>query len=154
LDKAAAFFEQLLKGPPLPDHELALTASTLSGIYVQKGAMDKAIDLMIRAAIADIRSSTKETFAIFNLADLLYKKGDVRHASLCIETAIANAEFYGARQRKVQVSSILSLIESERINAVEAQRRLLVQYAVVVTVLLVVLAILIIVIRRQVKKLQ
>ncbi len=109
---------------------------------------------MIVAAIADIRSSTKETFAIFNLADALYKKKDVRHASLCIEAAIGNAEFYGARQRKVQVSSILSLIEGERINGVEAQRRLLIQYAAVVTLLGILLAALIVVIRRQVKKLQ
>jgi Domain of unknown function (DUF6377) len=152
--EATSYFLKLLDGSGLTDHQLALTASTLSGVYLKNGRQEEAIDLMITAAIADIRSSTKETFAIFNLADLLYKRGDVRHASLCIETAIANAEFYGARQRKVQVSSILSLIEGERINAVEAQRRLLVQYAVVVTMLGIVLAILIVVIRRQVKKLQ
>jgi Domain of unknown function (DUF6377) len=143
-----------MAGGALTDHQLALTASTLSGVYFGKGQQEQAIDLMITAAIADIRSSTKETFAIFNLADLLYKRGDVRHASLCIEAAIANAEFYGARLRKVQASSILSLIEGERINAVEAQRRLLTQYAIVATGLGIVLAILILVIRRQVKKLQ
>jgi hypothetical protein len=153
-DTAAIFFQQLLAGDRLSDHELALTASTLSGIYAQKGPDKAATDLLITAAIADIRSSTKETFAIFNLAASLYKKGDVRHASLCIETAIANAEFYGARQRKVQVSSILSLIEGERINAVEAQRRLLIQYAAVVTGFLIILVLLIITIRRQVQKLK
>ncbi len=153
-DKAAGYLRQLLDGKQLTDHQLALTASTLSGIYNGKGQSEEAIDLMLTAAIADIHASTKETFAIFNLADLLYKKGDVRHASLCIETAIANAEFYGARQRKVQVSSILSLIEGERINAVEAQRRQLVLYATIVTALGLLLAALIVIIRRQVKKLQ
>ena len=152
-DTAANLFRKLLAGP-LTDHQLALTASTLSGIYSQKGADPAATDLLITAAIADIRSSTKETFAIFNLAAVLYKKGDVRHASPCIETAIANAEFYGARQRKVQVSSILSLIEGQRISAVESQRRLLIQYAVVVTLFLIVLVFLIITIRRQVVKLK
>jgi hypothetical protein len=151
---AASFFNKLLNDKALTDHQLALTASTLSGIYGKQGNTEKAIDLMIVAAIADIRSSTKETFAIFNLADLLYKKGDVRHASRCIETAIANAQFYGARQRKVQASSMLSLIEGERINGVETQRRLLIQYAIVVTLLGIMLAVLIMVIRRQVKKLQ
>jgi len=153
IDTAATLFRRLLAGP-LTDHELALTASTLSGIYAQKGDDPAATDLLITAAIADIRSSTKETFAIFNLASVLYKKGDVRHASPCIETAIANAQFYGARQRKVQVSSILSLIEDERINAVEAQRRLLIQYAAVVTAFVIVLVFLIIIIRRQVDKLK
>ncbi len=154
IDKAARFLDSLLNSGRLTDHQLALTASTLSGILSQKGESSKAIDLLVTAAIADVRSSTKETFAIFNLADLLYKQGDVKHASLCIETAVANAEFYGARQRKVQVSSILSLIEGERINAVETQRRDLFQYAAVVTLLLIALAVLIIIIRRQMKKIQ
>ena len=153
IDTAATLFRQLL-ARPLSDHELALTASTLSGICGQKGDDQAATDLLITAAIADIRASTKETFAIFNLASVLYKKGDVHHASPCIETAIANAEFYGARQRKAQVSSILSLIEGQRISAVEAQRRLLIQYAAVVTGFVIVLVFLIITIRRQVEKLK
>jgi hypothetical protein len=154
IDTGATYFGRLLARGHLTDHQLALTASTLSGIYAEKSLPTEATDLLITAAIADIRSSTKETVAVFNLANLLYKKGDVRHASLCIETAISNASFYGARQRKVQVSNILSLIEGERINAVETQRRLLIQYAAVVTGLGIVLAILIFVIRRQVKKLK
>jgi len=153
IDSAAVLFLRLLTGP-LTDHQLALTASTLSGIYSQKGDDRAATDLLISAAIADIRASTKETFAIFNLAAVLYKKGDVGHASPCIETAIANAEFYGARQRKVQVSSILSLIEDQRISAVEDQRRLLIQYAAVVTTFVIVLVFLIVTIRRQVEKLK
>jgi hypothetical protein len=153
-DQSAEFFRKLLDSGRLSDHQLALTASTLSGIYQQKGQTTRAIDLMIQAAMADIRSSTKETFAIFTLADLLYKAGDVRHASLFIETAIGNAEFYGARLRKVQVSSMLSLIESEKINAVESERRLLIRYSVVVTLLVLVLVFLVVVIRQQVKKLK
>jgi len=154
IDQAADYFQKLLDSKDLTDHQLALTASTLSGIFQQKGQTSRTIDLMIQAAIADIRSSTKETFAIFTLADLFYKAGDVKHASLFIETAIHNAEFYGARLRKVQLSSILSLIESEKINAVESERSLLIRYSAVVTLLLIVLVFLIVVIRRQVKKLK
>ena len=149
-----AFFEQLMTAGNLTDHQLALTASTLSGVFLQNGATDKAIDLLARAAIADIHTATKETFAIFNLAELLYKKGDVKYASVCIENAIANAEFYNARQRKAQVSNILSIIENQRIRAIEAERRLAVQYGIAVTLFLAVLAVLVVVIRKQVKKLQ
>jgi hypothetical protein len=154
IDQAADYFQQLLDSKGLTDHQLALAASTLSGICQQKGQTSRTIDLMIQAAIADIRSSTKETFAIFTLADLFYKAGDVKRASLFIEAAIHNAEFYGARLRKVQVSSILSLIESEKINAVESEQRLLIRYSMIVTLLLVVLVFLIVVIRRQLKKLK
>ena len=114
-------FRQLLNGQQLTDHQLALVASTLSDFYIQNGNTDSAINLLLRAAIADIKSSTKETSAIFNLAGLLYKKKDVKNASLCINQAIADAVFYGARQRKVQVGSILPLIESEKLNPLSGE---------------------------------
>lgn len=152
--ESMAYFEKLLSDKNLPEHEFALTASTLSGVYLQKGDTKKAIELLARAAIADIHTSTKETFAIYNLAELLYKEGDVKYASLCIENAIANAEMYNARQRKAQVSGILGLIESERIHAIDSQRRLAIQYAVAVSIFVIVLVVLVVVIRKQVKKLQ
>lgn len=153
-EEAASFFEKLLARQDLTDHQLALTASTLSAIRLAKGNRDEAIDLLIRATVADIRSSTKETVAIFHLAELLYKQGDLKHAVMCIESAIANAEFYGARQRKVQASSILPLIEGERINGIEAQKSLLIKYAILVTILVLALMVLAWIILRQVKELK
>jgi len=145
---------RLLDRPGLSDHELAIAASTLSDIYIYNGRTDTAIQLLIRAAIADIRSSTKETAAIFNLAQLLYKQGDVKNASSYIEAAIRDASFYGARQRKVQVSAILPLIEGEKISRVEAQKRTLVTYSVITTLLLLIVITLAIIIFRQVGKLK
>lgn len=154
VQEAAVFFEKLLAQPNLSYHQLALVTSTLSGIYLQQGDIDRAIALLIRATIADIRSSTKETVAIFHLAELLYKKGNIKQAVLCIESAIANAEFYGARQRKLQASSILPLIEGERINGIEAQKSILIRYAVIVTLLVLTLLVLAWVILKQVKRLK
>ncbi|PZR27689.1 MAG: transcriptional regulator [Citrobacter freundii] len=152
--EAAGYLEKLMTDSSLTQHQLALTTSTLSGFYLQKGNMDKAIDLLIMATIADIRSSTKENGAIFHLAELLYKQGDIKHAVMCIESAVTNAEFYGARQRKVQASSILPLIEGERINGIEAQKSLLIKYAIIVTILGFTLLVLAWIIWRQVKKLK
>lgn len=153
-NEARQFFEQLMSRPDLGKHQLALTASTLSAIYQGNGDIDKAIELLARATLADIQSGTKETVAIFHLAELLYKKGDLKHAVLCIESAISNAEFYGARQRKVQASSILPLIEGARIAGIEAQKQRLTYYAVLVTLLVIALVVLAVVVLRQVKKLQ
>jgi hypothetical protein len=144
----------LLGRPGLSDHELAVTASTLSYIYSYNGQPDTAIQLLIKAAIADIRSSTKETAAIFNLSQLLYKQGDVKNASSYIEAAIRDASFYGARQRKVQVSAILPLIEGEKISRVEAQKRTLITYSVIATLLLLIVIVLAIIVFRQVGKLK
>lgn len=152
--EASTFFEKLMADPSLTDHQLALTASTWSAIYLRKGDRDKTINLLIQATIADIRSSTKETVAIFHLAELLHKRGDLKYAVLCIESAIANAEFYDARQRKIQASTILPLIEGERVNGIEAQKSLLIKYAVLVTILVLALIALAYIILRQVKKLK
>lgn len=153
-DKALVTYRRLMQRPNLTSHEVALTASTLSDIYIQNQQRDSAIGLLIQAAIADIRSSTKETAAAFNLANLLYQQGDVKNASACIELAISDATFYGARQRKVRVSDILPLIESEKLSLVEKQKRTVIIYAIVVTLSLLGVVVLAIVVLKQVKKLQ
>jgi len=99
-------------------------------------------------------SCTKETTAMFILAELLFKKRDVKHASRYIEYAVADASFYGARLRKVQVSAILPIIEVEKINTVEAQKKLLFVYSAIATLLLLALIWLSVIIYRQYKKLQ
>jgi hypothetical protein len=152
--QALAVFEQLLTRPDLTLHQLAVTTSTLSDIYINNGQPDAAIVLLIRAAIADIQSSTKETAAIFNLAQLLYKKGDVRNASSYIEVAIRDAIFYGARQRKVQVSAILPLIEGEKLSRVEGQKTIFVTWSIIATLLLLAVIALAIIVLRQVSRLQ
>lgn len=151
-ENARAIFRQLLSGHVLTDHQVAVTASTLSDIYIQRSMDDSAIALLIQSAIADIKSSTRETAAIFNLASLLYKKGDVTNAYTCIQRAIEDATFYGARQRKVQVSAILPLIEGERVNIAEKERNKLIAYAAVVTLLLLAVIGLVIALMKQIRK--
>lgn len=152
--EAALNFRKIIGSPDQSPHEVALVASTLSDIYIRKGERDSAIDLLIQAAIADIRSSTKETAAILNLAEQLFQKGDVRNASIYVERAMQEAVFYGARQRKIQAGAILPIIEEEKIAAVEGQRRVLIEYASVVTLLLLVVVALAVVILFQVRKLR
>ncbi len=151
---AAVLLKEILSHPNLSLHQVAVTTSTLSDIYITEGQPDTAILLLIRAAIADIQSSTKENAAIFNLAQLLYKKGDVRHASVYIETAIQNAVFYGARQRKVQVSAILPLIEGEKVSRVEEQKAVFVTWAIISTLLLLAVIVLVFIVFRQVNHLK
>jgi hypothetical protein len=147
-------FKKIMSNPHLSFHEIALTASTLSDIYIQNGQIDTATALLVQAAIADIKSSTKETAAIFNLASILFKQGDLKNASTYIERAINDAVFYGARQRKVQVSAILPLIEGEKISRVENQKKTLITYSAIATLLLIALVTLTVIVFRQVAKLK
>jgi Domain of unknown function (DUF6377) len=154
IDYALSFFEKLIVSYPMSPHEEALTTSTISDIYIQKRQNDTAINLLLRAAIADIKSSTKETSAIFNLATLLFKKGDAKNASTFIEKAVSDAIFYGARQRKVQLTSILPLIEAEKLNILQNENKRIFTYAIFITLSSLLLITLLIIIFRQIKKLQ
>lgn len=154
IEMARTYFKRLIDDTHLSLHQQALATSTMSDIYIQKGQTDSAIYLLERAAIADIQSSTKETAAIFNLSNLLFKKGDLKNASAYIEKAVKDAVSYGARQRKVQMSAILPLIEGEKIARVENEKRTVTNYAIVVTLLLLLLVYLTYIIARQIKKLK
>jgi tetratricopeptide (TPR) repeat protein len=153
-DIALSGLKKLTESYPMTQHEVAVTTSTISDIYIQKGQTDSAIDLLLLAAIADIRNSTKETRAIFSLATLLFRRGDAKNASTFIEKAVNDAVFYGARQRKVQLTSILPLIEAERLNILQNENKKVVNYAIAVTILSLLLISLVFIIFRQIKKLQ
>lgn len=147
-------FDRLLSRTGLTPHQVAITASTLSDLYIQNGDNDQAILLLIKAMIADLRSSTKETSAAFILSTLLYKKADIKNASLYINRAFDNAVFFGARQRKVQVGDVLPLIEAQKYAIVEQQKITLLWYAGLVTFLLLLVVALIIIVFKQLEKLK
>jgi len=130
-------YTQLLNLPNLSYHQYAVNACSLSYIYEVHGDQDKAMALLIKAAIADIKSATKETVAIYQLANYLYKKGDQKNAFVYINQAMDEATFYGARHRQVAISSILPIIEAQRIATVEQQRRSLIIYASLITLLVI-----------------
>ncbi len=149
---ALADLNRLLDSYPLTPHQLAVTTSTLSYFYISREQPDQAIDLLARAAIADITTATRETAAISSLAELLYKKGDIRNAYTFIQQAMEDAIFYGARQRRTQVGSILPVIAAARLTSVDEQRRLWLTYSVALTVLAILAAVFAISTLRQLKK--
>lgn len=147
-------FDLLLARSGLTPHQVAITASTLSDLYIQNGDIDKAILLLIKATIADVQSCTRETSAAFILSTLLYKQADIKNASVCINQAFSDAVFFGARQRKVQVGDVLPLIEAQKYAMVEQQKTKLLWYAGLVTFLLLLVVALIIIVFKQLKKLK
>ncbi|MES2431421.1 MAG: DUF6377 domain-containing protein [Bacteroidota bacterium] len=148
-------FSQLISKNGITAHEFALATSTLSAvIYFQKGNLDSVIALLIAASVADIKTSTKETSAMYNLAKFLYQKGDIKNASKYIEYAMKDADFYGARQRKVQLATVLPLIEAEKISQVESQKKALIGYSIIMTILLIAVIFLAYTVYKQVAKLK
>lgn len=154
LDSALYYLNKTSALPGLSFHEQAMINANLGSIYVIKKEYDKAIPLLALSAMADAKGSVKETTAAFNLASILFQTGDVKNASRYIERAIEDATFYGARQRKVQVSAILPIIEGEKLNSVENQKDRLFIYSAVATFLLLASIVLSFIIYKQVQKLK
>lgn len=136
----------------LTPRQLAITASTLSYFYISRDENEEAIQLLARAAIADIKSATKETAAMSQLAEQLYKKGNILSAYNYIQQAMNDAVFYGARQRKVQVGSILPVIASAKVHNVEEQRKLWLIYSSLITALTILVLVFAVIIFKQLKK--
>ena len=149
---ALADLNTLLTKYNLSPHEIAITASTLSYYYISRDETDKAIVLLAQAAIADIKSATKETAAMSSLAELLYNNGDIRNAYTYIQHAMEDAIYYGARQRKVQVGSILPIIASAKVNNVEEQRKLWLIYSSIITTLSILVLVFAVIIFKQLNK--
>ncbi|RZF62333.1 DUF6377 domain-containing protein [Sphingobacterium corticibacterium] len=153
-DEAIADYSVLINDHQLTDNQYAVVASSLSYLYDWKNEQDKSLELLIKAAIADIKSAMKENTAMFRLADILFKVGDNKRAYQYIREAMADAEFYNARQRQFAVGNLLPVIGSKQLALVEQQRSVIFKYATAVTLLVLIIILFIVVVIRQNRKLK
>ena len=154
IQKGLSDLEELNSREGLSYHQSAVVASTLSDLYLRTGRTEKAIPLLAKAAISDLKSSTKETAAILTLASILHEQGDIARAYQYTRKALEDANFYGARHRKIQVGTILPIIEEEKLHIVESQKESLIIYSLAVTILSVCVVLFIFIILKQLKKLR
>jgi hypothetical protein len=138
----------------ITDHQRAIANHHLGLLYLQRNDLKGALDAFITSCIYDIKTATKETAAMTNLADLLYKKGDIENAYIFIHESMEDALFYGARQRKVQIGSLLPIIARERLSKSEGQRQVWLVYSIMLTAVAIVILIFVFVTVKQYKKLK
>ncbi|MFY7651170.1 MAG: DUF6377 domain-containing protein [Chitinophagaceae bacterium] len=155
LSKAHASFLFILnKIPSINQHQYALTTSTLSAFYKNANQTDTALYYLLKAAIADIESGTKETTATLLAANLFFEKGEIKNALICIQKANEDAQFYGSRQRKIQIGGILPLIEGEVLKATEKQKKQLLSYTFTLSACLLMVIVLVFLVLKQLKKIR
>ena len=134
---AVEAFQKMIDSKDYSEHDLAIATSSIAYVLNLQNEKAEAEEYLIQAAIADIKSSTKETVALRNLAQLLYGKGDISHAVVYIRQALQDASFYNARHRQLEIGVILPIIERERINMVEKQRDKMTFFSICISVLLI-----------------
>lgn len=148
-NEAIRILEKICDRLDLSDRKYAIVASFLAFFYQQMNMPEQAMDLYLGAAISDIRNNVKETTATVELASLFYEQGNMDMAHKCITRALEDATFFNARHRKIQISQILPLIETNRMILEQEKRENIRKYAWVITSLVAVLVFAVIVICLQ-----
>lgn len=134
--QAIRSYESLLK-LKLSYADSAINYSCLSYLYFSVHQPDLGLRHLLKSSIIDNRHSIKESLAMVKLAEYLYQAGQTREAFNYIHAAIEDNNFYGAKQRKVEISNILPIIEKDKINDIEKQKRSLLIYASIITLLII-----------------
>lgn len=138
-----------LEASPASIHEQAVTASTLAYLYRLTNEPEKALHYYIEAAICDILSSTYETVALRNMAELLFEAGETDLADRYIHIAMHDAQRYHARHRQVDIAQSLPIIEEKMMSRIRSQQYMTYILLIVVAVLLLIGIIGIIILVRQ-----
>ena len=113
-----------LSAPQPSVHYQAMTASTLAHLYRVTGNNEAALHYYIEAAICDIYSSTYETVAMRNIAELLFEAGETKLADRYIRLAMEDARFYNARHRQISIAQSLPIIEEQMFLQLKRQQRI------------------------------
>lgn len=153
-EKSEYFFKQVLMDKKLGWHDRAISVSCLGWIYGQRGDRQQALHYLAEAAIYDIMSATKETTALRQVGAILYADGDKDHAIAYVQKALDDANFYDARQRKIEIGNILPIIQQSRYKDLAAQRNVMLLCIILSCAFLAVLALGTLFIHRQMKKIQ
>lgn len=153
LEQALKAFQKMLDSQNYSEHERAIATSSIGYIMTLQGNVKMAKEYLIKAAIADIKSSVKETVAIRNLAQLMYQEREVGYAVKYIHKALEDAWFYNARHRQLEIGLILPIIEGEQMNMIEKQRNRIIIFSIFISLLLIALVVALVVIRKSIRRL-
>ena len=150
---SADTFKKMLALKETDIHMQAIAYSCIGWSLWLEGKEDEAISYLAKSAICDIQSSIKENTSTCSLANILYKRGDIKRAVSYAQSSLEDANFYGARHRKIQVGEILPIIEEDRYNLMESQRNLYIVASSIAILFILALLVGTFIIRRQIKEL-
>ncbi|GAA4323086.1 DUF6377 domain-containing protein [Mucilaginibacter gynuensis] len=144
------YYEYLLYQRKLTPHQTAMIAAALSDHY--QGA--ERMKLLLIAAINDIKSSTKETMAVYKIGTNLYKSGDIKNAYLFMQEALSNAQFYGSRLHKIEIASVLPDIAANKILISENEKNKFIIYLLSSLIIVVIISLISFIVFIQLKRLR
>jgi hypothetical protein len=132
--------DTLLNGLKADLPEYALVTYHRSQLFRQLGDKKRELQYLTLSSLADVRAAISDHASLWNLAQLLYEKGDIERAYRYMRFSWDQTKFYNARLRSWQSADILSLIDKTYQAMIEKQNRRLEQYVLLITTLFVLLS--------------
>lgn len=129
-------YHQIRRHPRASTRLMAKENGAAGVQYTLLGLQDSARLAFVRSAIADERTVTREIISIVRVARDAYERKDFERSANYINIGLENANFFGARHRKIEVLEILPLIEEERRQLLNTQRRQFIIFASLLGLLL------------------
>lgn len=145
-------FEKLINNFDLKPESYAVAASSLSYVYSRLNESQKALNYLTSAAISDIRTATKENVALRHLASEMFALGNLEKANIYVQQALEDATFYNARHRKMEISSILPIIEGAQLLRVEQKNESLKRTVLLLALLSITVIVFLFIIFKQLKE--
>lgn len=144
-----SIYRQILGHPKATTRLMAKEYGAAGTQYSLLQLKDSARLAFVQSAIADERTVTREIISLVRVARDAYERKDFERSANYIDIGLENANFFGARHRKIEVLEILPLIEEERRQLLNTQRR---QFLIFSSLLSLLLILALVLIRQTIKQ--
>ena len=148
-DSASHYYNMANEKHKLSLRQQAVVHSCLGFICITEDKYRKGEEHLIKSAIADIKTSTKEAMSLMVLARFLHGQEETEKAYKYILKAKRDASFFGSQQRKLQVAEIFPSIEGAKLFIEREKKEKAVKYIWLVSALTLIVLVFSLVIYRQ-----
>ena len=124
-------FKQFLQKKGVDLHHKAIVTSCIGWIYLFLRRMTWQWIILHRQPYMTTKEWSERLLLFVHWLIFSIKKGDIQHATEYVRESLANANFYGARQRVIEVSSVLPIIEQDRYKIMQGQRNAIAMAAII-----------------------
>ena len=135
-EEGIRLYHQLRKRPDVTVRLMAKEHGGAGINYHLLNMHDSARIAIVKSAIADERTVTREAISLVRVARYAYEIGDYERSARYIKIGLENANFFDAQHRKIEVLEILPLIEEERQLLLRTQRRQFIIFSSLLSILL------------------
>lgn len=147
--EAISFFKSASKFPNRNKHDQAQDDAEVAWAYHYLGNKEQELIYLIRSAINDNETATREITALYLIALRIDKDGNHDRASRYLTLALNKVQSYNSRQRKMEISAIIPIIEQGRYNAMRQQRNWFIMLGVLIFIMAIGLSIEFLLIRKK-----